>query len=125
MKQEWRVKEKTSTPALTASDDDMDLLNDDKSQLIKDGSPPPTSTDINMVFMLPVELSHLVLRPTRMFIVCMFRNQVYTHTIQKWIQNNQCHNIYNIYYRIMSLQKTKSNTLRSIAAERHHNTTSN
>jgi hypothetical protein len=25
----------------------------------------------------------------------------------------------------MSLQKTKSNTLRSIAAERHHNTTGN
>jgi hypothetical protein len=29
--------------------------------------------------------------------------------------------IYNIYYRIMSLQKTESNTLRSIAVERHHN----
>jgi hypothetical protein len=28
-KQEWRVKEKASTPALTASDDDMDLLDDD------------------------------------------------------------------------------------------------
>jgi hypothetical protein len=25
MKQEWRVKEKTGTPAFTASDDDMDL----------------------------------------------------------------------------------------------------
>jgi hypothetical protein len=33
--------------------------------------------------------------------------------------------IYNIYYRIMSLQKTKSNTLESIAAERDHNTTGN
>jgi hypothetical protein len=30
-KQEWRVKEKTSTPTLTASGDDMDLLDDDKS----------------------------------------------------------------------------------------------
>jgi hypothetical protein len=29
MKQEWRVKEKISTPALTSSDDDMDLLDDD------------------------------------------------------------------------------------------------
>jgi hypothetical protein len=33
--------------------------------------------------------------------------------------------IYSIYYRIMSLQKTKSNTLGSIAAERHHNSTGN
>jgi hypothetical protein len=33
--------------------------------------------------------------------------------------------IYSIYYRIMSLQKTKSNTLGSIAMERHHNSTSN
>jgi hypothetical protein len=31
---------------------------------------------------LPVSLSHPVLRPNRMLIVCMPRNQVYTHTIQ-------------------------------------------
>jgi hypothetical protein len=42
IKQEWRVKEKTSTPMLTTYDDDMDLLDDNKSPLIKDGSPPPT-----------------------------------------------------------------------------------
>jgi hypothetical protein len=54
-KQEWRVKEKASTPALTASDDDMDLLDDDESLLIKDGSPLPTGMDINMVFTLPAE----------------------------------------------------------------------
>jgi hypothetical protein len=46
MKQEWRVKEKTSTPALTASDDDVDLL---------DGSLPRTGMDINMVFTLSAE----------------------------------------------------------------------
>jgi hypothetical protein len=55
MKQEWRVKEKANTPAPTTSDDDMDLLDDDEALLIKDGSPPPTSMDINMVFMLLVE----------------------------------------------------------------------
>jgi hypothetical protein len=33
----------------------MDLLNNDQSLLIKDGSPPPTSMDINMVFTLPAE----------------------------------------------------------------------
>jgi hypothetical protein len=55
MKQEWRMKEKTDAPALTASDDDMDLLDDVESPLIKDGSPPPTDMDINMVFTLPVE----------------------------------------------------------------------
>jgi hypothetical protein len=55
VKQEWRVKEKTSTPALTASDDDTDLLDDDESPLIKGGSPPLTGMDINMVFTLPAE----------------------------------------------------------------------
>jgi hypothetical protein len=54
-KQEWRVKEKTSTPALMTSDDDMDLLDDDESPLIKDMSPPSTGMDINMVFTLPTE----------------------------------------------------------------------
>jgi hypothetical protein len=49
------VKEKTSAPALTAFDDDMDFLDDDESLLIKNGSPPPTGKDINMVFMLPVK----------------------------------------------------------------------
>jgi hypothetical protein len=54
-KQEWRVKEKTSTPALTASDDDMDMLDDDKSPLIKGGSPSLIGMDINMVFTLSAE----------------------------------------------------------------------
>jgi hypothetical protein len=55
MKQEWRVKEKVDTPALTTSDDDMDLLDDDEAPLIKDKSPPPTGMDINMVFTLSIE----------------------------------------------------------------------
>jgi hypothetical protein len=55
IKQEWMVKEKASTPALKVSDDDMDLLDDDESSLIKDGSPPLTVMDINMVFTLPAE----------------------------------------------------------------------
>jgi hypothetical protein len=55
MKQEWRVKEKANTPAPTTSDDDMDLLDDDEAPLIKDGSPLPTSMDINMVFTLSAE----------------------------------------------------------------------
>jgi hypothetical protein len=54
-KQDWRVKEKTSMPTLTASDDNMDLLDNDESPLIKDGSPPSTGMDINMVFTLPAE----------------------------------------------------------------------
>jgi hypothetical protein len=35
---------------MAAKLDDMDLLDDDEAPLIKDGSPPPTSMDINMVF---------------------------------------------------------------------------
>jgi hypothetical protein len=54
-KQEWRVNEKTITPASMASDDDMDLLDDDESLLIKDESPPLTDMDINMVFTLPTK----------------------------------------------------------------------
>jgi hypothetical protein len=52
MKQEWRVKKKVDAPAPTTFDDDMNLLDNDKAPLIKDGSPPPTSMDINMVFTL-------------------------------------------------------------------------
>jgi hypothetical protein len=37
------------------SNDDMDLLDDDEFPLIKEGSPPPTGMDTNMVFMLPSE----------------------------------------------------------------------
>jgi hypothetical protein len=56
MKQEWRVKEKTSMPGLTASDGDMDLLDDGESPLTKDESPTPIDMDINMVFTLPAEI---------------------------------------------------------------------
>jgi hypothetical protein len=59
-KQEWRVKEKADIPAPTTSDDDMDLLDDDESPLIKNWSPPPISKDINMVFMLPAAFSGAV-----------------------------------------------------------------
>jgi hypothetical protein len=55
IKQEWRVKEKTSAPTLTASDNDMDLLDVDESPLIKDGSAPLTGMDIKMVFTLLAE----------------------------------------------------------------------
>jgi hypothetical protein len=56
MKQEWGgVKEKVDAPTPTTSDDDMDLLDNDEAPLIKDGSPPPTGMDINMVFTLPTE----------------------------------------------------------------------
>jgi hypothetical protein len=61
-KQEWRVKEKASTPTLMTYDNDMDLLDDDESPLIKDrspsikdGSPSLTGMDINMVFLLSTE----------------------------------------------------------------------
>jgi hypothetical protein len=49
------VKEKASTPALTASNDDMDLLDGDMPLLIKGESPSPTGMGINMVFTLSVK----------------------------------------------------------------------
>jgi hypothetical protein len=55
MKQEWMVKEKVNTPTPTTSNNDIDLLDDDKTLLIKDESLPPAGMDINMVFMLPIE----------------------------------------------------------------------
>jgi hypothetical protein len=54
-KQEWRVEEKADIPRPMTSNNDMDLLDDDESPLIKDGSLPPVSMDINMVFTLPAE----------------------------------------------------------------------
>jgi hypothetical protein len=55
VKQEWRVKEKSSVPALISSNDDMDLLDDGESPLIKDGSPPLAGMDVNIVFTLPAK----------------------------------------------------------------------
>jgi hypothetical protein len=52
---EWRVKEKINAPAPMTSNDDMDLLDDDDAPLIKDGSPPLTGMDINMLFKLAAE----------------------------------------------------------------------
>jgi hypothetical protein len=49
------VKEKASMPTLTTLNDDMDLLDDDESRLIKDRSMPLTGMDINMVFTLPAK----------------------------------------------------------------------
>jgi hypothetical protein len=49
------VKEKANTPPPTTSDDDMDPLDNYEALLIKDGSLPPTSMDINMVFTLLTE----------------------------------------------------------------------
>jgi hypothetical protein len=49
------VKEKVDIPAPTTSDNDMDLLDDYESPLIKDGSSPPIGMDINMLFTLSVE----------------------------------------------------------------------
>jgi hypothetical protein len=65
-KQEWRVKEKTDIPAPTIFDDDMDLLGDNDSPLIKDRSLPPTGMDINMVFMLPAEFNSIEEEVTQM-----------------------------------------------------------
>jgi hypothetical protein len=49
------VKKKVDAPVPTNSDDGMNLLDDDEGMLIKDGSPPLTDMDINMVFTLTAE----------------------------------------------------------------------
>jgi hypothetical protein len=65
-KQEWRVSEKVDTLAPTTFDNDMDLLDDDEAPLIKDRSPPPTSMDISMVFMLPAKFRGIEEEVTQM-----------------------------------------------------------
>jgi hypothetical protein len=55
MKQEWRVTEKANTSTPMTSDDNMDLLDNNESLLIKYGSPPPIGMDMNTVLMLPAE----------------------------------------------------------------------
>jgi hypothetical protein len=39
MRQEWRVKEKTDAPPPMTSSNEIELLDDDESPLINDGSP--------------------------------------------------------------------------------------
>jgi hypothetical protein len=56
--------------------------------------------------------------------MCAHESSLHTYHVENGYRITYI-TVYNIYYRIMSLQKTKSNTLRSIAAERHHNTTGN
>jgi hypothetical protein len=52
MRKDWRMKQKSDVLVFIASNDDMDLLDDEESPLIKDGSPPLASMDVNMVFTL-------------------------------------------------------------------------
>jgi hypothetical protein len=59
-------KEEGQHPCAHNSDDDMDLLDDDEAPLIKDGSPPPTGMDINMVFTLPAEIKGIEEEVTQM-----------------------------------------------------------
>jgi hypothetical protein len=54
MKKEWRVKGKVNTLVPTTSHDD------------KDGSPPPTNMDINMVFTLSAEFRSVEEEVTQM-----------------------------------------------------------
>jgi hypothetical protein len=51
-----------------ASNDDMDLLDDDESLLIKDESPPSTSMDINMVFTLPAKFKGVEEEVAQMYV---------------------------------------------------------
>jgi hypothetical protein len=67
-KQEWRVKEKVSIPTPMTSDDDMDLLDDNEALLIKDGSPPLTGMDINMMFTLPAEFRGIEQKVAEMYL---------------------------------------------------------
>jgi hypothetical protein len=83
VKQEWRVKEKVNTHAPTTFDDDMDLLDDNKASLIKDGSPPPTGMDINMVLTLSAEFRGVEEEVTQM---CLDPKEV---TFEKPEESNQ------------------------------------
>jgi hypothetical protein len=49
-KKEWRVKEKSGMSVHTTSNDDMDLLDNEESPLIKDGSPPLASIQPLIMF---------------------------------------------------------------------------
>ena len=54
VRKEWRVKQ-VNVPDPTPSDDEDDLLDDEGSPMIKNGSPTCDGMDINMVFVLPSE----------------------------------------------------------------------
>jgi hypothetical protein len=48
----------------------------------KEGAPCGEKSK-GMLTFIGGHMSHLVLRPNRMLIVCVTRNQVYTHTVKK------------------------------------------
>jgi hypothetical protein len=83
-KPEWRMKEKVDTPAPTTSDDDMDLLDDDEALLIKDGSPPLTGLDNNMVFTLSAEFTGVEEEVTHM---CLIPKEVVFEKPEELTQN--------------------------------------
>jgi hypothetical protein len=56
--------------------------------------------------------------------MCAQESSLHTYRIKNGYKITNA-TIYNIHYRIISLQKTKLNTLGSIAVERHHNSTGN
>jgi hypothetical protein len=62
------VKEKVSVPTPMTSDNDMDLLDDNEALLIKDGSPPQTGMDINMMFTLPAEFRGIEQKVAEMYL---------------------------------------------------------
>jgi hypothetical protein len=69
--------------------------------------------------------SHLVFKAKpNAHSMCAQESSLHTYCIKNGYRITNA-TIYSIYYWIISLQKTKSNTLESIAVERHHNSTGN
>jgi hypothetical protein len=69
-------------------------------------------------------MSHLILRPNRMLIVCVPRNQVYTHTVQK-MGTELPMSQYNIFFtRIMSYKRLIEHS-QEYSSGRLHNSTDN
>jgi hypothetical protein len=56
--------------------------------------------------------------------MCAYESSLHTYHIENGYRITNVI-IYGIYYQKISLQKTKSNTLESIVAERHHNSIGN
>jgi hypothetical protein len=71
IKKEWRVEEK-------------DPLDNDEAPLIKDGSPPPTGMDINMVFTLLAEFRDVEEEVTQM---CLGAKEAVFKKPEEWSQH--------------------------------------
>jgi hypothetical protein len=123
-----KIKNKTKSAISPESvDDEIDLDKEDKTKRKITALVMWYLLEIDRlkcVFSSPRDVSHPILRPNRMLIVCVPRIQVYTHTIQK-MGKEQPMSQYNIAITRITSYKELTKNSREYSSRRLHNSTGN